>query len=179
MTDIARSAIVAAEPQTGIIPLHAEQQEKAIRGGNRLHGDDEPLAVGLILVLQTQLRTDLSGAEIKAELLGSSVDLLAGGSILEAQLGDADDNQIQLDFLGGRRESGFTEDVVGVATDAESVVPESLAEVVGGPESIRAKIDGLENLELGLNRFDHQLTRQETTDTVVAPKLVENRLNLP
>ena len=32
--DIARIVIVAVEPQTGIIPLHVEQLEIAIRVGN-------------------------------------------------------------------------------------------------------------------------------------------------
>ncbi len=178
MPDEARPATAAAKPQAGIKPPHAEQLEAANRAGNRLHGNDKPFAVGLILVLQTQLRTNLSGAEIQTELLGSGVDLFTSGSVLEAELSDAGDDQIQFNLLGGRRESGLAENVVGVVADAESVVLEELTEVVGGLETVRAEPDGLPSRPITVNGFDHQLARQETTNTVIATQFVKHRLNL-
>jgi len=174
---MARAAIEAAQPQTGSRPPHVEQIEVAIRVGNRLHGNDKPFSIRLVFVLQTQLRTDLSRAEIQTELLGLGVDLFTGDSTLKAQFSDADDDQIQFGLLGGYREGGLAEDVIGVIADAESVVLDGLAEVicVFGP---RAELDGLEDLELVLDRFDHQLTCQEKTNTFIATKFVENRFNL-
>ena len=50
--EVARAAIVSVEPRlTVIVALHVEHVEAANRARNGIHGNDEPFASGLILVL--------------------------------------------------------------------------------------------------------------------------------
>jgi len=160
--DIAGTARNAAEPKAIANALHAEQLESAIRAAKWLHGNDKPFTLGLILVLQTQLRTNLVRANIQASLFGSGVDILTSGSILEAELSDADDDEIYLGLFGGYREGGLAEDVVGPITDLESVVLKGLTKIVGGLEAVRAELDGFPDPELGSWRTE---TREELLES--------------
>src|SRR3989338_999203 len=62
--EAAGTAARADEPKPGVIACHVEHAEVAARAANRLHSDKDPLAVGLVLVLQPQLRTDFRRAKL-------------------------------------------------------------------------------------------------------------------
>lgn len=175
--DEVRAATVAAEPLAIAIVPHVEQPEVAARVGNRLHGNNEPLSLGLVCVLQTQLGANLIGAELQSELLGSGVDLLAGGSLAEAEVFDRDDHEVEFGLLGGRREGGFAEDVIGPVADLHSLGLDGLAEGVGILDA-GAEADGLPDRQIAVGWLDDQPTRQEKTHSFVATELVKNCLYL-
>ena len=78
----------AAEPQPRIIALHKEQPRVAARINNGLHGDENPLAVGLILVLQSKLRTDFRRAGLQTEIPDAFINLIAPRTLFEAEFSD-------------------------------------------------------------------------------------------
>ena len=59
-----RGAAAAVEPKLRVAAPHIEHARAAKRANYRLHADQKPLAVGLILILQTQLRTNLGRTQI-------------------------------------------------------------------------------------------------------------------
>jgi hypothetical protein len=167
----------AIQPPTVITVLNAEHAEVAIGVRDGLHSDDEPLTVRLVLVLQSQLGTDFGWAELKPELLGSLVDVLTSGSVLETELGDGDDHEVHFGLLGARREGGLTEDVIAPIANTVSVVFESTAEVVGGLETC-AELEALPDSELsGVLGTDDELTADEAVNAVFAAENVPDRLN--
>src|SRR3989344_2938456 len=155
MPDVARVATVRAEPQAMAKAFHEEQAEIAVRAGNRLHADDDPLALGLVFVLQSQFGTDFVRTKFETALFGGSVDILEPGSILEAQLLDAYDDQIDVLLFGGHAESGLAEDVVGPVTDSHPAVIDGLAKAIGILDA-RAESDPLPGLGVGGNLSQHR-----------------------
>ncbi len=145
--DTIRAVTARVEPQVTVIAPHVEQAEDAIRVGNRLHADNQPLSLGLVFVYETQFGTDLIRAELQAFFLGPIEDIVERG-FLETQLGDTNNDQIHFRFLGGHAEGGVAEDAVGVVTDPHLVIFEVTAEAIGICRT-DTELDGLEDLELG------------------------------
>ena len=92
--EVARAAIAAIEPRLTVTAApHAEHAEVAIRVRrvrNGIHGNDEPLASGLAIVLKSELGADFGGTEIKAEVFGLGVDLFGDGPVFEAEITDGE-----------------------------------------------------------------------------------------
>jgi len=154
-----RRAAVAAQPQGVVIVYDEEHVEVAVRVANGLHTDEEPLASGLILVLQAQLGTYLVRAELEAELESSFVDVAPLGAVLEAELGYRDVEEIELHLGVTRREGRLAEDVVPPIADAATCGLDDSAEVVGRLGT-RSELDGFPDLELG-GRLGWTETREE------------------
>ena len=147
--------IARVEPQAiGKVP-HAEQVEIAVRVGNRLHTNDQPLVLGLVLVLQTQLGTDLVRAELETAFLGGGVDVPERGSLGETELGDTDDDQVDVRLLGGHAERGLTDDVIGPVADPHATILDGFAEAIGVLDA-RAESDPLPDLGVGGNLGQHR-----------------------
>jgi len=131
---------IAVEPQTIVIVFHAEHVEAAARMANRLHADKDPLAVGLVLILQTQLRSDFCWAELQTELFGAGADLVAPSAILETKFSDSDLNQVNFHLSCGHHEFRLSDDVVAPVSDAHPGILDRPAETFGVLDA--AELDG-------------------------------------
>src|SRR3989344_262062 len=114
-------AMVAAEPETVVTALNAEHAGVAVRVGDGFHPNEKPFASRLILVLQTQLRTDFSRAQFQAKLLGALIDFPSGGTILETKFSNGNNYEVHLGFLGCRRKGGLAKNVLATVIDMEAV----------------------------------------------------------
>ncbi len=166
-----RVAVVAVEPATIVVVFDAEHVEVRARVADRLHDDEEPLASGLVLVLQAQLGTHLCGTELEAERESPLVDVLSRGTLFEAEVSDRDIDKVERHLDIARRKGGLAENVVAPGADATTLGFQSPAEVIGGLET-RAELDALPDMELegGLGRTE---TREELlkSSRVVDPAL--------
>lgn len=125
---------LAVEAQLRIKAPHTEQLQKASRINNRFHGDENPFAAGLILVLQAQLRADFGRTKLQTELLGAFVYLvvLIGVQLVEAEFADRDLNQVYFGFLGGHCKSGLSENIRRLVAEPEFTIAQDAAKVLGG-----------------------------------------------
>ncbi|MBI3495480.1 hypothetical protein HY065_02545, partial [Candidatus Berkelbacteria bacterium] len=98
-----RAAAATAEPQAIVDMYDVEDLGVAIGVSDRLHGHQNPFAFRLIFILQPELHTNLGRAQRKAKLKSFGVDLLPGGAIRKAEIGDSDQNQINLGRIRGDR----------------------------------------------------------------------------
>ena len=168
-----RIAVDAVEPKLIVVVRNAEHLEVAVRVSNGLHRNEKPLAFGLVLVLQAQLWTDFIWAQVQAELLGSLVDFFAGCTVLEAEFGNGNDNQLNFYFFGAHREGGLTEDVIAPVADFHSRLLDGFAEIVGG-FGTTSQLDGSPRLPDLCGRRDEELARQEALNALHTAKLVHN-----
>jgi hypothetical protein len=184
--DVDGKTIVAAEPQAAPDVRDVEHARATARVSDRFHADEHPLVQGLILVLQTQLRTDFGRAELETELDRPLVDLATGGTIREAELRDRDVDEIEFEFdlLDRRPEGGLSEDVVRVVADLSARLLDGLAELISTRET-RAELDGLPDREgLGDLLLDllrgHECLTQDLSETVLVldPGLAGGRLDV-
>lgn len=136
---------MAAEPQPALVVLDVEHDEAAERVRESLHGDGDPFALRLVLVLLAQLGTDFIGAQLQTELLRLRADLVVACALLEAKLGDGEDNEVYILLLA--RDRDLAEDVFGPGPDLESFVDEGLLE--SGGVLVGAELQGLPRRELG------------------------------
>lgn len=164
--EVVRAAEVAVEPATIVVVLDEEHAEAIERVADGLHTDEETLASGLVLILQTQLGTHLCGAELETERESPFVDVLPRRSLLEAQVGDRHVDEVERHLGVTRREGGIAEDVVAPHADLIAVGLESSAEVSGGLET-RTELDGLPDRELG-----GRLGRTETREELLKPSRI-------
>ncbi len=175
--EVVRAAAAAAEPlPAAVVALDAEHVEAATRAGDRLHRNEEPFALRLVLILQAELGTDFRGTEIEADLLRAVVDLLAGSAILETKLLDGADHKLDFALGVARHEGGLAEDVVCPVADATDLV-QGFAEVVSGFEA-GAELERAPGLEVGGFRFgDDHFATKEAINAFFAAELVPNRFN--
>ena len=187
MPEVVGIAIVRAEPQRRAKASHAEHAPVAARDSNPLHGDNDPLAVGLVLILQAQIRTNFRRAELEAALLGRLADLAVFGSVREAELSHRDLDQVQLRLLRSYDELGFAENVAGPVADFEPAILERLAEIVRRPELWQADFDRPPDRELlaagrdlrsPVAEFHCDLVAGQNPAGVLLAHLVEKRLDL-
>ncbi len=176
--EVVRVTAAAAEAQLAIVATpDTEHLEVAVRVGNRFHPDEEPFAFRLVLVLQTQLRTDFVRAELEAELDGTVVDVRTFGTLFEAEVGHGDKYEVHFRFFGSRRESGLAEDVVPPVADVHSALLNGFAEVVC-VFGTSAEFDGFPYLpDLRSSRDDH-FAREEALNAVYSAEFVDNSFDL-
>jgi len=96
--EVVWAAVAAAKPQLVPIVYDVEDVQAAIGTADGFHGDEHPLVLRLVLVLETQLGTHLCGTELEATLESAVADVLVGGAVLEAELGDRDEDEVELRF---------------------------------------------------------------------------------
>ena len=108
---------VATQPPTDAIAPDEEDAQAAVGDRYGLHGNQQPLAQGLVSVLQPELRTNFGRTEREAERNRAIVDLLASGSRGEAEFRDGHDHQLDLQGLLGERH--LLENVARPFTDLE------------------------------------------------------------
>lgn len=119
---------MASEPQPNNVTRDAEYAEVAARYED-LHGDDDAFTIGLVLVLLAQLGTDFIRTQLQTELLRLRADLVVACALLEAELGDGEDDEVHLLLLA--RDRDLAEDVFGPGLDLEAFVDEGLLESGG------------------------------------------------
>lgn len=182
--DAVGTTMAAVEPQAALVVPDVEHVEATARESDRLHADEHPLVQGLILVLQTQLGTDLRRTELEAELDRTLVDLATSSTLREAELRDRDVDEIEFDLLGRRPEGGLSEDVVRIAADLPARLFDGLAELIRILQT-RAELDGLPDREgLGNLLLDllrgHECLTQDLGETVLVldPGLAGGRLDV-
>ena len=151
-------AAVAVQPHSAPGVINAEHEQTAVRSDDGFHGDDEPLTVRLILVLQTQLGTNLCRTELQTELNCPIVDLLPAGVVRETEFGDGNVDQVNFHLLARHAECGLAEDVVRPVADAVTRLLDSRAEVIGRLDA-STELHGLPDRELTdlLGRADDEL----------------------
>ena len=69
--DATRLVVVATQPQNVVVASDTEHAEATIEVRDRIHPNENPLVVGLILVLLSQIGTDLGGTLVKSKTSGS------------------------------------------------------------------------------------------------------------
>ena len=106
----ATESTVSVEPELTAVGMFNTEQVEAVaaRVSDRFHRNQKPLTFRLILVLQTQLRTDLVWTEIVTELYDSRTDGTVGCAILETEFGYSGHAEIESDWNWTCRESRLT-----------------------------------------------------------------------
>ncbi len=175
--DLVRAAVVAEEPRTIVITLDAEHVEVATRVRNGFHDHDDPFVHGLVGVLQTQLRANLCGTELKTEFDGLVADLLVGRTTLEAEFSHRHVDQV--DFLLGVAclEGRLADDVVRPVADFHSSSLDGLLEVVARLGA-HTELDGLPRREgLELVRYPATVAEELRELKPCIVRTVDERLN--
>ena len=167
-------AIVAVQPPLVVVAIDTEHPWVAVRIGDRIHGDSEPLTVGLVWIPQAQGGTNFRWAELQAELDGSVVDLLSDGAFLKAQLGDGHHDQVELGFC--LADLHLVEDLVGVVADVAAVGLQGIAVFAG--RCVSAENDRLPDSEGLLHHLDDELSRQEALHAFHTAELVGDCFDL-
>ena len=176
--DVVRAAVVAVQPPSDIAAFDTEHPEAAIRARYGFHSHSEPLDLGLILVLQAQLRTNLVGTKLQAQLTCPYADVCVRRTVFEAEFGHRDVNKVNLCFLARHRKGWLTEDVVAPVADAHSRLLDSFAEIVGRPEA-GTELDRAPGLPDLYRCGDKELTRQKALYALYSAELISHRFHLP
>lgn len=169
-----RVAVVAVEPTLTVAMPDEEHAEvfKGVRIVDGFHPDQEPLALRLVRILQTQLRSDLCGTELETRAQRSFDDVPTVGPVFEAEVHHRHIHEVHVHLRFADPESGLAEDVIAPVAYAVAGTRECLAELVGGLET-GAELDGLPDVELGrVGNRDHELTTEESIYTVFTTQFV-------
>lgn len=94
MPDVVRIAVAAVEPETVLAVLDAEHLRAAVRTGDRFHADQDPLAHRLILVGQTEGRSDFGREDLETHLDRLGVDFTPSDVLGEAEIAGGDLHEI-------------------------------------------------------------------------------------
>lgn len=114
----ARATIAHFEAQPDAAVLHAEHAWTADGASDGLHGDAQPIHLGLVPVLHAQFRTDLGRAELEAATHARFENLLPSGILREAELGGLERHELQGPWFLG--ELGLVQDFAAPVGDATS-----------------------------------------------------------
>ncbi len=125
--EAAGTPVVRVEPEAIPVVYDAEDARVLVGSGERLHRDDERLVPRLVLVDETERRTDLCGTEIEAELHDATTDEVELYRLVEAELFDR--NHDELEIGRGLAERSLLEDVLGPLGDVRT--EERVVRVIG------------------------------------------------
>lgn len=123
--------MAAVEPKLTTIVYDTEHEEEAARVSDRLHRNGKPLTFRLVLVLQTQLRTDFVRTQIVTKLLDPRADGTELCAVLETEFCGRCHTEFKSDWNRACREGGLAEDVIATVADFATSRLESLPETIG------------------------------------------------
>ena len=159
--------------RTAVIPPDAQDARAAAGSGNPFHRDPEDFAVGLILVLISDVRAGFGGKQFDDVTVEALSVLLApfpqagrieqfggGGHPGVAEVGRGEDDRVDRLFLVERRERRFLHEVLGVGADFEAGL-HALEECLFGNA---ADEEGAPLRELGLDHEGRRLRRLPLDD---------------
>lgn len=124
----------------------AEGVQTAVRVANGFHSQPEPFTLGLVLVLQTHLRTEFWRAKLVTHLHATLTDVGIACPFLEAKFGYGRSDDVHLGRLTDHPEGGLSQQVAGPTAKLQADLLERLSEIVGGRES-GTELDSYENRE--------------------------------
>jgi hypothetical protein len=131
--DEVRMRVARDENEPGAAIGHGEIGRLSAISGNRRHGDMKELAERLVQVLQPQPWPDLGRAELEAKLPSARVDIGERRALLEAEVGDREDNEASITPDLAEVECGAAENLVCPVSDLDAL----------GVQCVTKRIDGL------------------------------------
>jgi len=140
--------VVRVEQAPVVIVLDAEHVKNAARVGDRLHGDDEPLAHGLAQVLKSELGADLCRAEFETVLGSLIADLPVSRALGKTKFANRSHHKVHFGRLARGLEGRLGENVASPVAHTAISSLKHLAELIGCLGT-GAEQDGREDLELG------------------------------
>ncbi len=170
--DNASTTVVGTETLLAITATpHTEHEEAATRTGNDIHSHGHVCSLGLILILQTQLRTNFSRTQVESELKCTLADICIASTLLETQLSNGDIDEFDVLFVNAYHEGGFAEDVICPVADIISASLEGLADFFDVLE--RAEFDCFPGFpDMFLSFFNHLPTKKFLELSQEFPRLV-------